>query len=103
MLRTMTFAVATLALSTLVSAQVGEESEAKVPANATMPMPSLAPEGGLAGVPTFHMVMPGYSKEARKPNEQNAAKKNSSAPNTILIHHSTGCSCKSVLNPTRPL
>jgi hypothetical protein len=65
----MTFAVATLALSTLVSAQVGEESEAKVPANATMPMPSLAPEGGLAGVPTFHMVMPGYS-EGRKPNEK---------------------------------
>jgi murein DD-endopeptidase MepM/ murein hydrolase activator NlpD len=50
MLRTMTFAVATLALSTLVSAQVGEESEAKVPANATMPMPPLPPlppEGGL--------------------------------------------------------
>ena len=49
------------------------------------------------------MVMPGYSKEARKPNEQNAAKKNSSAPNTILIHHSTQCAHKSEVCPTTKL
>ena len=53
MLRTATFTVVTLALSTLVSAQVGEEkheSEGKVPADATMWIPSLSPEGGVAGV-----------------------------------------------------
>jgi hypothetical protein len=47
--------------------------------------------------------MPGYSKEARKPYEQNAPKKTSSDPNTILTHHSTQCAHKSEAYPTTTL